>query len=151
MNPFHTKHFIALAACFIACSLWSQTFSKVVTECENVPQEMNSILNDSIATDCSCFTFGKFVFGIEYSIYQHRLVTTFDVVSAEAKTYSITERKDLIKTIPNTISDLEGLGGTVTRAYTLNENTIFEMQVYGEMRIVTVDKGNEELEVQLLD
>ena len=79
------------------------------------------------------------------------MVTTFDVVSAEAKTYSITERNDLIKTIPNTISDLEGLGGTVTRAYTLNENTIFEMQVYGEMRIVTVDKGNEELEVQLLD
>tara|TARA_R110001592_G_scaffold325782_4_gene606240 strand:+ start:145121 stop:145579 length:459 start_codon:yes stop_codon:yes gene_type:complete len=147
-----TKQVLAFLICIFTTNfLLSQTFSKVVIPCTGVPQEMNSILNDSIATDCSCFRFGAFVYGVEYSIYSNRLVTTLDVDNGKINTYTVTNRKELLKVIPETINDLEGLGGEVTKAYKQGETTIFEMMVYGEMRIVTRNDHNDKLEVQLLD
>lgn len=112
---------------------------------------MNNLVNDSVTLNCTCFRFGQFVYGVEYTVFGNRMVTTYDISSATAETYSVTNRAKLLRIIPETISDLEGLGGKVTRAYTHNKNTIFEMMVFGEMRIVTLERQDTDLKVEVLD
>jgi hypothetical protein len=152
MNSTKIRH-CAATLLLILCALGvqGQTFSKETLDCKKVPQEMNNLVNDSVTLNCTCFRFGQFVYGVEYSVYGNRMVTTYDISNATAETFSITSREELLRIIPETISDLEGLGGKITRAYTQSNNTIFEMSVYGEMRIITLESKDNDLKVQVLD